>query len=289
MASRGRGPPRKARGPCCASKSQKCRGGCRPTSQASSSFSSSSSSSSSSSYSGLSTNYGLPIKLYAPAETLRQRRPRNQGKGARGNLEAKAKKKAKKKSRKRNRPTKQSPPSTVGELLNVMGVDRAKQPPNTGNRMKQIYPPSTSSGKLQKRIVKKVVRVAAKAMLGRSPEKQETEELHSMLSSSSSSSHTKKNKRKRRLEAPLSSTEEHIKNTYERAAKEGATIPYREKKRLISMVAKDAVSRTALMKRLSVKITDHLYKEARQHATDPNLGPGKLPLLIPVLVVIWGT
>jgi hypothetical protein len=155
--------------------------------------------------------------------------------------------------------------------------------------MKKIYPPNTSSGKLQKRIVKQVVHVVGKAMLGHSPEKQETEQLHSMLSSSSSSSSSSSKRKRQLLEAPLSSTEEHIKNTYERAAKEGATIPYREKKRLISMVAKDAVSRTALMKRLSVKITDHLYKEARQHATDPNLGPGKLPLLIPVLVVIWGT
>jgi hypothetical protein len=29
--------------------------------------------------------------------------------------------------------------------LNVIGVDRAKQPPNTGKRMKKIYPPDTSS------------------------------------------------------------------------------------------------------------------------------------------------
>jgi hypothetical protein len=163
-------------------------------------------------------------------------------------------------------------------MLDVIGVDRAKQPPNTGKRMKKIYPPNTSSGKLQKRIVKQVVHAAGKAMLGHSPEKQETEELHSMLSSSSSSSHTKKNKRKRRLEAKLSSTEEHIKHTYERAAEENVTIPYREKKRLLSMVAKDDGGKEILEKRLGVKINKKLYKEARQHADDPNLGPGKLPL-----------
>jgi hypothetical protein len=57
------------------------------------------------------------------------------------------------------------------------------------------------------------------------------------------------------------------------------------------MVAKDSGSKEILERRLGVKINKQLYKEARQHADDPNLGPGKLcythvHVLIPVHVVI---
>ena len=272
--------PIKPRGPCCANKNRRCRGGCVPPVLPNvQSFSSTTRSNP--------TNR-TQFRQFIPGVTLRHQTPKT-ALGSFTGRDDRAKSKARKssaKAKKHNKKSKKNvPPQTIAALMCLIGVPE-QDIPEVSTKSKHIYSSTTRTGKKQAKVLNVVLEKCVDVMTGGDgvtlPSKRGLAEYHaqqsSTSSSSSSSSRTSSSTsssnngkyKKRRLDSTADNDNLSVLEAYvkDELAKQ---ITHKEKVRYISyFVEENTKDRMSYL--LNYTIDDHLWRNAHLHAKEH--GPG---------------